>query len=160
VLIRQNGPVFGLSASAYLDPGSWEWSLAYRTLDSSRRFRGSFEQFEREDFGTYVVNQQRMADVSATYAVSKRVSVGLGVPVVQASWGTPNLKIEPGKPSTLTDGPRNNQVGRGIGDVSAKAQAWLFKPADHATGNVALSLGVKAPRATRTSRISIRTSTA
>ena len=43
------------------------------------------------------------------------------------------------------DGVRHKVSAGGLGDVNVIATAWLFSPADHSEGNLAIGIGLKAP---------------
>lgn len=129
--------MLGASASNYLEPGQWLLSASARGLRSNDHYNGVEEQVQRHVIHNYVVNEQYLLDLSATYIVSRRTSVTLAVPIVQASWSIPL----PANPT----GTRSEQNGRGIGDISAAARFWLGSPEKHPRGNIALGLGVKAP---------------
>ncbi|HSR68671.1 MAG TPA: hypothetical protein VLU25_12095 [Acidobacteriota bacterium] len=112
-------------------------SVAFRGLNSNKHFNGTERQFEREELGTFVQNNQRLVDVVATYGVSDRLSVSVGVPFVNASWAIP-LPIRP------EPGPRSKQEARGIGDISVSGRYWLMdtEQSDH---NISVGLGLKIP---------------
>jgi len=57
-----------------------------------------------------VVNTQDSFDLSGTYAVTRRFSMALALPIVRASWSIP-------LPVNAT-GQRNEQNAQGIGDVT------------------------------------------
>lgn len=138
MLIRQTAPVFGAATSPYQQPGEWQVSIATRSLTSDTHYRLEERQHEREELGTYVVNRQYAVDVSGTYVVSERLSLAIAVPFISASWSIPS-------PTTPRLGPRAQQDGQGLGDVSAIARYWLFNPRGRGTGNLGLGVGLKIP---------------
>lgn len=138
MLIRQTAPVFGASSTMYPEAGEWQINVSGRNLTSDTHYRKDHEEEQRRLEGSYVINVQRMLDVTASYGFSPRLSVSFGVPYVSASWSIPT-------PPRPVPGPRAQQDARGIGDVSAVGRYWLFEPASHATSNVAIGLGLKAP---------------
>jgi len=137
VLIRQNAPVFGASADPYLKKGEWLVGTAARGLRSHDHYNGTAEQTQRQDLHTYVVNTQDSLDLSGTYALSRRFSLALALPIIRASWSIP-LPITP-------TGQRNEQNAQGIGDVTLTARYWMLDPDEHRRGNLSLGLGLKAP---------------
>lgn len=138
MLIRQTAPVIGASSSLYPHVGEWQINVSARNLTSDTHYRKDHEEEQRRIEGSHVVNVQRMIDITASYAFSRRFSVAIGVPYVSASWSIPT-------PPRPVPGPRAQQDARGIGDISGVGRYWLFDPVSHATGNVALGLGLKAP---------------
>jgi hypothetical protein len=138
VLVRQNAPVFGASASPYQAPGKWQVGLSLRTLVSDDHYVGTVRQDERHELGNYVINRQNLIDVGVTYALSPRASVSASVPVVFASWSIP-MPVRP------VPGPRVQQDARGVGDLIFSARSWVLAPDRHARGNVSVGLGLKVP---------------
>jgi len=129
--------VFGASADPYLQKGEWLFGTAARALRSHDHYNGTVEQTQRQDQHTYVVNIQDSLDLSGTYAVTRRFSMGLALPIVRASWSIP-------LPVNAT-GKRNEQNAQGIGDVTVTGRYWMFNPEVHRRGNLSLGLGLKAP---------------
>ncbi len=137
VLIRQNAPLFGASADPYLTKGEWLFGVASRGLRAHDHYNGTVEQTQRQELHNYVINKQYSLDLSGTYAVTRRFSLSLAVPIVRASWSIP-LPINPA-------GSRSEQNAQGIGDVRVVGRTWMFDPDAHQRGNLSLGLGVKAP---------------
>ncbi len=138
MLIRQNAPVLGASANVYQQPGEWQASVSTRALQSDTHYRLDDRQHEREELGTFVVNRQYAADVTVTYAFTRRFSVSGAVPFTAASWSIP-------APTGPSPGPRAQQDARGIGDVSVAGRYWLGDTERCVNGNVAVGVGVKMP---------------
>ena len=111
MLIRQNAPVLGASSDLYQQPGEWQIGVSARTLTSDTHYRKDERQVEREELGTFVINRQHAADVTATYAFTRQFSASAGVPFTAASWSIPS-------PTSPVPGPRAQQDARGIGDIS------------------------------------------
>lgn len=130
--------MIGASHTAAPEAGQWQMSLSYRGLESDTHYSGSVRQREREEQGTFVVNKQQVLDLGLTYHVSRRWNLSLGVPVVKASWSIPS-------PVRPTPGPRAQQDGEGLGDLSLTARTWLWDPGVSQRANVGFGLGVKAP---------------
>jgi len=129
--------VFGASADPYLGRGEWLFGTAARGLRSHDHYSGTAEQVQRQQNRNYVVNEQYSLDLSGSYAVTRRFSVGLALPLVRASWSIP-LPINPA-------GPRSEQNGQGIGDVTLTGRYWMLNADVHQRGNLSLGLGLKAP---------------
>ena len=137
MLIRQTAPVLG-AASPYQQPGEWQVNLSLRQLQSDIHFRLDEHQVEREELGTFVINRQHAADLTASYAFSQRFSMSVGVPFSAASWSIPS-------PTSPVPGPRAQQDARGLGDISAMGRLWLLNTQNHTTGNIGIGVGVKLP---------------
>ena len=129
--------MFGASADPYLKKGEWFFGVAARGLRSHDHYNGTVEQVQRQENQTYVINKQYSLDLSGTYAVTRRFSLGLGVPFVRASWSIPI-------PIAAT-GTRSEQNAQGLGDTTLTGRYWMFDPDAHRRGNLSLGLGVKAP---------------
>lgn len=129
--------MFGASADPYLQKGEWLFGTAARGLRSHDHYNGTVEQVQRQENKTYVVNEQYSFDLSGTYAVTRRFSVAMAVPIVRASWSIP-------LPITAA-GTRSEQNAQGIGDVTLAGRYWMLDPDAHRRGNLSLGLGLKAP---------------
>jgi hypothetical protein len=124
------------SGYSYLPEGGWQASVAYRWLHSDRHFIDDSEQEERQDEGTEVVNDVHTWDVTATYGVTKRVSLSLTLPFVSATR------------SSLYEHDRTNRYSTfaaGLGDIRLMGNVWLLSPDEHPNGNIALGVGMKFP---------------
>jgi len=120
----------------YLPPGGWQASLAYRWLHSDRHFIDDSEQEERQEEGTEVINDVHTFDLTATYGVTKALSLNLTLPFVRAVR------------SSLYEHDRTNRYSTaagGLADIRLVGNYWLFSTDRHTKGNVALGLGVKFP---------------
>jgi hypothetical protein len=140
VLIRNTAPVFGANASPYMQPGDWQIHLSSRNLVSNDHYNGTAEQHERQERENYITNRQNLFDVGVTRAITRRVSVSIGVPFVYSAWAFRN-------PSSPLPGPRveEPQWGRGLGDITVSGRTWLFHPGTHPDWNVAAGAGLKLP---------------
>ena len=138
MLVRQNAPVFGASASDYLAAHTWQVGLSYRGLKSDDHYVGTQEQLERHQLGNFVINRQNVLDLSVTRALNARLSLSASVPLVIASWSIP-LPVRP------VPGPRVQQNAWGIGDTVLTGRSWLRDPARAERGNASLGLGIKVP---------------
>jgi hypothetical protein len=138
VLIRQNGPLLGQGMSPDLLPGEWEFSFSTRNSTADKHYRGDEEQVQRQTLGTYVVNKQHAYDFAIRYQATSRLGFSASVPLIDASWALPY-------PLAPTPGDRVPQQGEGLGDLTVAARYWLFNPARHVRGNVAVGAGIKLP---------------
>lgn len=66
MLIRQTAPVLGAASTPYQQPGEWQFNVSLRELRSDTHYRLDDRQVQREDLGTFVVNRQHAADLSAS----------------------------------------------------------------------------------------------
>jgi hypothetical protein len=131
--------VLGAQRSPYLEPGKWQLDATFRWLDSDRHFAGTEEQVERHELGNFVINRQRLLDLSPTYALTRQTNLSLSVPfLAYGSWSIP-------KPIRPVPGPRETQSTSGLGDLSLVARHWMFNTARHERGNVSLGAGLKFP---------------
>jgi|SRR5437867_4335812 len=137
ILIRQSAPIFGTSGNFVPDAGDVNVSFSYRTSHADDHYNGTIHQNQRQQNVTYVVNDQQALDIFASYAVTRRVSFAMAVPYIDASWSIPT--------PISTTGPRAEQNASGIGDITVSGGYWFFDPQRHRTGNLFLTLGVKAP---------------
>ena len=140
MLIRNTAPVFGANRSVYQQPGDWQVSLSSRNLVSNDHYNGTEEQVQRQTLQNYVTNRQNLADVSITRAMTKRLSLTLGVPYVNSSWASRDPRFP--LPEARHEVAQN---GRGLGDVSLSARYWLLNPDTHQKWNVAAGTGLKMP---------------
>jgi len=137
VLIRQNAPVFGASGKVLPDKGELQIDLAFRGLHSDDHYNGTVYQSHRKELGNYVVNNQRILDLSATYSLTRRLALSASVPYVDASWSIPSPVNPPGE--------RREQNASGIGDVVLSGRFWLMNPDKHPSANISVGLGCKVP---------------
>ncbi|MBI4660437.1 MAG: hypothetical protein HY735_16495 [Verrucomicrobia bacterium] len=121
---------------SYLGKGQWQGSLAYRWLHSDRHFIGGREQPQRQAQGSEVINDVHTFDLTATYGVTKRLSLSLTLPFVHANR------------SSLYEHDRTNrhsmQAG-GLSDVRLVGNFWILSPDKYTNGNFSFGVGVKAP---------------
>lgn len=129
--------MLGANRSAYLQPGQFQLSLGYRTLNSFTHYNLDELQQGRRTNQTYVINKQRLADAGITYQLDDRLSLTFGAPGSVASWSIP-LPFVP-------LGPRYQQDGRGLGDLSLVARYWTRDPKKNPGRNLSVGLGFKAP---------------
>jgi hypothetical protein len=138
ILLRQTSPLFNTS-SLDADVGSWTVTLTGRNSTADIHYRGTERQFQRETEQTYVVNRQNAMTATIGYQLSPRISLNVGIPYVEASWGIPSPRA--GGPST-----RANENARGLGDITTLARVSLFNPATtDRSWNLIVGGGVKFP---------------
>ena len=118
----------------YLSAGSWQGSLGYRWLSSDRQFIGDREQPQLWANGDR--NDSHFFDLTATYGVTKRLSLSLTVPFVYSDRSSVGEH---------RDGNRHTTSAGGLADVRLLGSFWIFDPERHHDGNVAFGAGVKAP---------------
>ncbi len=140
LIARGGGNAMITDSSAYMEPGTWQISTAYRYFKSHRHFAGNDEQVHRSDAGTEVYNWSSFYDFTATYAWSRRLSLNLTLPYVHHNRSS--LYEHLGNNS----GQRFTTSASGLADMRGSATWWIFNPnADHLRGNLAVSVGLKAP---------------
>lgn len=140
VIARGGGNAMISDSSAYMEPGSWQISTAYRYFKSHRHYAGNDEQTHRSDNGTEVYNWSNFYDFTATYAWTRRLSLSVTVPYVHHNRSS--LYEHLGNNS----GQRFLTSASGLADMRASASWWIFNPnADDLKGNLAVSFGFKAP---------------
>ncbi len=121
---------------AYLSGGEWQASVGYRWLYSDRHYVGDREQYQRKEQGSDVRNDSHFVDLGITYAITKRVSVGVTLPFVYSVRSS--LYEHDGK-------NRHEMTASGLADVRLISTVWILDPNTHHEGNFSLGLGVKAP---------------
>lgn len=140
MLIRQNAPVFGANGSVYQQPGDWQVTLSSRNLVSNDHFSGTVEQHQRQAVQSYVNNIQNLLDIGVSRALTRRITVSLGIPFVDSSWALRDPAFPfPQERREIV------QHGRGIGDISVTGRMWVLDPDTHEAWNVAVGGGMKFP---------------
>lgn len=132
--------MFGANRSVYQQAGEWQVSISSRNLVSNDHYNGTDEQVQRQTLQNYVTNRQNLADLGITRAMTRRLSLTLGVPYVNSSWASrdPLMPL----PASRHEIAQN---GRGLGDISVSARYWLLNPDTHRKWNIAAGSGVKIP---------------
>jgi hypothetical protein len=138
--IRFTTPVnLGGQGEAYQRGREWQATLAYRRLVSNEWFVGTEERSALAPGGEAPVFRIHTFVADVAYALNDRYRLRLSVPVSVGSL----TRI-------WADGLKHEQTATGIGDVSLMGEAWLLEPRKHESGNVSLSVGVKAPTGSHT----------
>jgi len=137
ILIRQYGPEFDPFNKPYTEKGRFSLNFSYRGSSADHHYRGTEYQAQRQEQGTYVVNDQNLFDLGVTYGVTDKLGLTLSLPFVSSSWSIPS-------PIRPTPGPRAAERGKGFGDLTLSGRYWVLNPrqGEH---NLGLSLGVKTP---------------
>ena len=128
--------MFG-GSSPYLHQGEWQVVTLYRRAVSDLHYQGTKPFPELDPFGP--VNTQNQINVDLTYAFSRRFSVSLNIPLSFNSFAV--KRAPPGS----AEREWVNTHANGLGDLSARANVWFFKPRDSGIWNIGASLGLKAP---------------
>jgi len=106
VLLRQTSPMFGTAGPPDEEVGTWNVTFTARSSTADTHYSGTVRQIQREQQGTFVVNRQHSMTMTIGYQMSPRVSLNVGVPFVEASWGIPS-------PRTGGEAARANENARG-----------------------------------------------
>ena len=116
-----------------MEPHQWVALVSYRYFHSFRDFKGDEEvHIPVAENDTYL----DAFDVSATYAITKRLSLTLEIPF---QYGSRTNKFE-------HDGVHVHTMrAAGMGDLRLSANFLLLNPDKHPNQNISLELGVKAP---------------
>ncbi len=138
--IRFTTPVnLGGGGKAYQPGHEWEFTLAYRHLESGDWYVGSSQAPALAPFGTVPVFKIHTFVGDVSYSINDRLRVHFSIPFQQGTLT-----------SLGADKAVHEQRATGVGDVSAEAESWLLDPRTHESGNVAIGLGVKAPTGSHT----------
>ena len=137
--IRFTVPVnLGAVGQAY-QPSGWQVTLAYRRLYSHEWFIGSEESGSRAPGGSPPVFKIHTAIADVAYAFNDRFRAHVSIPFSTGSFSR-----------KWSDNAFHEQTAAGIGDISVGGSAWLLAPRTHASGNVSIGLGLKAPTGSHT----------
>jgi hypothetical protein len=136
ILLRQTSPMFGTCAPDQ-EPGTWNVTFTLRDSKADKHYNGTVRQIQRELEQTYVVNRQNSITATVGYQWTRRVSVNVGVPWIEASWGIPSPRS--GGPAA-----RANENAHGLGDITTLTRVSLVDPLMH-TWNLQIGGGVKIP---------------
>lgn len=122
--------------SNYLGAGDLQIGSNYRYFKSFRHFMGTQEEPDRVSNETEVINHSHSWDFFVTYGITDRLYGSLTIPTVINSRSS---LYEHGRTE------RHQSFSRGLADVRVGFGYWIFDPASHANGNMALGLGIKLP---------------
>jgi hypothetical protein len=130
------GGSISADGGAYLAPEEWLVTGSYRFFKAFRDFKGSKNIPFPSPPEIYAKNYINTWDVSVTYALTKRLSLTLGLPF---GYGTRSTYAE-------HDGvTRHTMRNGGVGDLRLTGYFWLLDPEKNPERNIQLGLGVKAP---------------
>jgi|RhiMetdeSRZDD1v2_1073273.scaffolds.fasta_scaffold296287_1 hypothetical protein len=138
ILLRQTSPMFGTTGTLDQEVGTWNLTVTGRNSTADIHYNGTERQYQREIEQTYVVNRQNSITTTVSYQATPRVSLNVGIPFIEASWGIPSPRA--GGPAA-----RANENARGIGDITTLTRVSLLSPSSHRSWNVSLGGGVKFP---------------
>ena len=160
VAVRQMGGVNALNGGGYTLPkGEFTFGLNYRHFHSWRHFVGKEEQRERQTTGggfdangvqkgNAVNIYSHAIDLNFAYAISDRLQVSVAIPFVHNE-RSQVLRTKQSAPDPVTgerttlDGIRYSVFAKGLGDIRATVNYWVFDPASAAKGNLQVGLGIK-----------------
>ncbi len=120
--------------SSYLRPGEWQVGVSVRRVTTNKVYVGSKEDLSAAPGGQPLYLHLNSLDLSATYALSDRLSLTATVPF---SYSTAS--------NIFPDGNRHQNSSGGVGDVNLVGNLWVLDPGSHVGGNVVVGLGMKAP---------------
>jgi hypothetical protein len=144
VTARISSPSLG--AASIQEKGTWTLAASHRWQYSNRHFIGDNEQKHRLKEGSEVINDVHLIDLSASYAVTKRITATLSVPFQFATRSQAvrdnRIRNEFGN-GTVID--RYETSAYGLGDIKLLGTAWLFDPEKYKEQNVSAGLGVLFP---------------
>ena len=137
---RQSSPVIGdlcsegkgheAQARDNLRLHHFDVTIAYRYQSSARHFVGTVEQVQREILHSQIENDYHLFDVAINYELTPRWSLTGSLPMLIAKRDQ-----------------RGNGIFRtgGIGDATAGARFWVFRPPTESGGNVSFGFSLKMP---------------
>lgn len=125
----------------FVMPGEFEVSVNYRTFRADQHYNGTTYQQIRKDLNNYVINRQNIWDVTSTIGMTKKSNLVITLPFIDSGWSIPR----PIGSATQAPGPRSQQDGKGVGDITAVWRTWYTDPNDSPSQNIAFGLGVKLP---------------
>lgn len=133
--LRLLSPSLAGLQSAYLRAHEWRIAIGIRRVSTDKMFLGDSEAPPALlPGGQPLLLKLNSLDLSATYAVSERLSVTASIPFSYSSQSLVNA-----------DGLRHETSSGGVGDVNVMANLWVLNPGSHVGGNLYVGLGVKTP---------------
>lgn len=122
--------------SNLLGKGDFQVGMNYRYFKSFRHYKGREEEPDRVSNNTEVINYSHSWDFSLNYGLTDRLYAGITIPTVLNERSS---LYEHGREE------RHRTFSRGLADIRLGVGYWLFDPAVHVNGNLALGLGLKLP---------------
>jgi hypothetical protein len=139
VAARLDVPVIGADADPYCAAGRWRVSTSWRYQRSFRHFVGTEEQVDRETEQSQVINTINIADLTARYAATPRISLSISIPYMMANRSSPIRDAN----RVVVD--RSVTHAYGLSDIIVSGRRWMLDPARTPRGNFSLGLGFKLP---------------
>lgn len=137
VALRSMGMVGNMNLNQpNLSKGQWQFNTNYRYFKSFRHFKGDVEQKERLVKHTEVINYSHSFDFTFAYGLSNRWTLNFTTPIV---YNERSSLYEHGFKE------RHSTYSFGLGDLRISANYWVWDPAKHGDGNLALGIGLKLP---------------
>jgi len=112
-------------------PGRWSVTFGYRWQDSFRHFVGDVEQPQRVAQDTQQENKIHLFDVSLTYRVSRRWTLTMSAPIMDAD--------------RINHRTKGLTQSTGLGDMSVGARFWVWRPPTERRQNVEIGFSLKVP---------------
>jgi len=112
-------------------PGRWSVSFGYRWQDSFRHFVGDVEQPQRVAQDTQQENKIHLFDVSLSYRVSRRWTLSLSAPIMDAD--------------RINHRTKGVTESTGLGDMALGARCWIWRPPTESRQNVQVGFSLKVP---------------
>ena len=132
--VRFTSPSLGGQRDEFFKPGEWELSVSYRRLHADEWFVGRNVDEAAAPFGKPLYLDINSVDLGITRGLSRRASITLTVPMSY------------GRHSRLyADKVRHEVSARGVGDINAIVNVWLWDPVAAPDGNIFVGIGAKAP---------------
>jgi hypothetical protein len=122
---------FGGIFTGATSPGRWTVGFGYRWQDSFRHFVGDVEQPQRVAQDTQQENKIHLFDVSLSYRVSRRWTLSLSAPVMDAD--------------RINHRTRGITESTGPGDMSVGARFWVWRPPSESRQNIQIGFSLKVP---------------
>jgi hypothetical protein len=132
--IRFVSPVLGARGDVYLSRNTWQIGLAFRRLASDQFVLSREVRNDLGPGGQAPILESNSVTLTASYAVTDRLSVELNVPFMTGS-----------ATRKYADQQEHTTNATGFGDVNLIASYWLWDTGLRPKGNVAVGLGLKAP---------------
>lgn len=132
--VRFTSPSLGGQGQQFLEAHHWQLGAAFRRLYADQWFVGKDLREDLAPFGHPLFLNINSLDLTVAYGVTSRLSLAFTLPF---SHGTHSR--------FYADNARHRVGAAGVGDISLLGTLWVRDPVGHAEGNVAVSLGVKAP---------------
>jgi hypothetical protein len=112
-------------------PGKWTVSFGYRWQDSFRHFVGDVEQPQRVAQDTQQENKVHLFDVSLSYRVSRRWTLAISGPIMDAD--------------RINHRTKGVTESTGLGDTTVGAKFWVRRPPTESRQNIQIGFSLKLP---------------